>query len=70
MLECLLEEEKEVMLLLIQGHNFQGINQFCNIDYKTYKKIKRSIYLKLKVKGGMNALIGNLLQKGVLPQEL
>jgi len=70
MLELLLEEEKEVMFLLVQGHNFNGISKICNIDYKTYKKIKHSIYSKLNIKGGMKGLLANLLQRGMLPQDI
>ena len=49
MIDILTEEEKEVMLLLIQGHNFQGVSDFLGIDYLVYINIKKSILKKLKI---------------------
>jgi DNA-binding CsgD family transcriptional regulator len=63
MLDILTENEKEVVLLIIQGHNFNGITQHCAIDYNSYKKIKKSIFAKLNV-NNMNKLLGFLLQQG------
>ena len=42
MLEDLTENEKEIMFLLIQGHNFNGISQICVIDYSTYVRLRKS----------------------------
>ncbi len=49
MIDKLTEEEKDVMLLLIQGHNFQGVSAFLGIDYLVYIKIKKSIFKKLHI---------------------
>ena len=69
MLELLNESEKEVVLLIIQGHNFNGISQMCAIDYKTYKKLKKSAFAKLHT-NTMNKLLGSLFQQGILPEEI
>ena len=69
MLEILSEDEKEVMLLIIQGRNFDGISQMCAIDYKTYNKIKKSVFIKLNI-NGMNKILTALLQRGILPEEI
>ena len=47
MIDKLTEEEKDVMLLLIQGHNFQCVTAFLGIEYLVYIKIKKSIFKKL-----------------------
>ncbi len=49
MLEDLTENEKEIMFLLIQGHNFNGISDFLEIDYPTFIILKKSIFKKLKI---------------------
>ena len=69
MLNVLSKNEKEVMLLIIQGYNFNSISEICTIDYKTYNKIKRAIYIKLRI-NGMNEILGALLNHGVIPEEI
>lgn len=49
MLEDLTENEKEIMFLLIQGHNFNGISDFLEIDYPTFIILKKSMFKKLKI---------------------
>lgn len=49
MLSLLTTTEKEVMLLLVQGYNFNGISQYLDIDYSLYIKIKRSLLKKLHI---------------------
>lgn len=49
MLELLTEDEQEIMYLLIQGHNFNGISAYLCIDYSTYKQTKRSLFAKLNI---------------------
>lgn len=63
MLDTLTEEEKEVMLLLIQGHNFQGVASFLGIDYLLYIEIKKSILKKLKITR-MTQILSKLLKLG------
>ena len=36
MLYNLTDSEKEIMLLLVQGHNFYGISEILGIDYTTF----------------------------------
>lgn len=45
MLEDLTENEKEIMFLLAQGHNFSGILDFVGIDYLTFIILK-NLYLR------------------------
>lgn len=49
MLELLTEDEMEIMYLLVQGHNFNGISAYLCIDYPTYKHIKKSLLNKLHI---------------------
>ena len=49
MLEDLTENEKEIMFLLIQGHNFNGISDFLEIDYPTFIILKKYMFKKLKI---------------------
>lgn len=69
MLEVLSNDEKEVMFLLIQGHNYKGIEDYMCIDYATYKHIKKSLFSKLKITKTTKILC-NLLQQGFLVNEL
>ena len=49
MLEKLTDTEKEVMLLLIQGHNFNAISDLLCIDYNLYVSTKKSLFKKLHI---------------------
>ncbi len=69
MLEDLTENEKEIMFLLIQGHNFNGISDFLEIDYPTFIILKKSIFKKLKI-SRMTEILGLLLQQGIAPEEI
>ncbi len=69
MLEDLTENEKEIMFLLIQGHNFNGISDFLEIDYPTFIILKKSIFKKLKI-SRMTEILGLLLQQGFNPDEI
>ena len=69
MFNSLTDIEKEVVLLIIQGHNFNGISQMCAIDYKTYNKLKKSAFTKLNT-NSMNKLLCNLFKQGILPDEI
>ena len=44
MLETLSDNEKEIMFLLAQGHNFNGIIDFVGIDYPTFIALKKSLF--------------------------
>lgn len=50
MFKALSQDEKELMFLIIQGHNFNGITEWLSIDYSEYLTIKRSLLKKLHVK--------------------
>lgn len=69
MLEDLTENEKEIMFLFIQGHNFNGISDFLEIDYPTFIILKKSIFKKLKI-SRMTEILGLLLQQGFNPDEI
>ena len=69
MLEDLTENEKEIMFLLIQGHNFDGISDFLEIDYPTFIILKKSIFKKLKI-SRTTEILGLLLQQGFNPDEI
>lgn len=69
MLEDLTENEKEIMFLLAQGHNFNGISDFLEIDYPTFIILKKSIFKKLKI-SRMTEILGLLLQQGFNPDEI
>ena len=45
MMDLLTDKEKEIMFLLIQGHNFKGISDYTGIDYSTLVILKNR-YLK------------------------
>lgn len=47
MFEALSQDEKELMFLIIQGHNFNGITEWLSIDYSKYLTIKRSLLKKI-----------------------
>ena len=49
MLENLTDIEKEIMLLLIQGQNYDGISEYLIIDYSEYKILKKSLFKKLHI---------------------
>lgn len=49
MIKSLTETEKEIILMLIRGQNFRGISQWLCVEYSEYRKIKCSIFKKLKV---------------------
>ena len=49
MFENLTENEKEIMFLLVQGHNFNGILDFVGIDYPTFIALKKSLFKKLHI---------------------
>lgn len=49
MYNSLTQIEKELLNLLIQGQNFNGISLWLEIDYVCYKKLKQSLFKKLKV---------------------
>lgn len=49
MLETLSDNEKEIMFLLAQGHNFNGILDFVGIDYPTFIALKKSLFKKLHI---------------------
>ena len=49
MFENLTENEKEIMFLLVQGHNFNGILEFVGIDYPTFIALKKSLFKKLHI---------------------
>lgn len=69
MLEDLTENEKEIMFLLIQGHNFNGISDFLEIDYSTFIIIKKSIFKKLKI-SRTTEILGLLLLQGISLEEI
>lgn len=69
MLEDLTENEKEIMFLLIQGHNFNGISDFLEIDYPTFIILKKSMFKKLKI-SRMTEILGLLLQQWIAPDEI
>lgn len=69
MIEALTETEKEVMFLLIQGQNFNGISSWMHIDYSDYIKIKKSIFRKIKVKRSAQLLYA-LIKNGVIFEDL
>lgn len=69
MIEALTEIEKEVMFLLIQGQNFNGISSWMRIDYSGYIKIKKSIFRKMKIKRSAQLLYA-LIQNGVVFEDL
>ena len=69
MLEDLTENEKEIMFLLAQGHNFNGISDFLEIDYPTFIILKKSIFKKLKI-SRTTEILGLLLQQGFNPDEI
>ena len=69
MLETLSDNEKEIMFLLIQGHNFNGISDFLEIDYPTFIILKKSIFKKLKI-SRTTEILGLLLQQGIAPDEI
>lgn len=49
MLDLLTDTEKEIMYMLIQGQNFNGISDFIGIDYQEYITLKKSIFKKLHI---------------------
>ena len=69
MLEILSDNEKEIMFLLAQGHNFNGILDFLEIDYPTFLILKKSIFKKLKI-SRTTEILGLLLQQGFNPDEI
>lgn len=70
MLEILTDSEKEVVTLIIQGHNFNGISQHCNMDYNSYNRIKKSVFHKFNI-NNMNKLLGYLIQNNdILLEEI
>ena len=69
MLENLTDIEKEIMFLLAQGHNFNGILDFLEIDYPTFIILKKSIFKKLKI-SRTTEILGLLLQQGFNPDEI
>ena len=69
MFEILSDNEKEIMFLLAQGHNFNGISDFLEIDYPTFIILKKSIFKKLKI-SRMTEILGLLLQQGFNPDEI
>lgn len=69
MLDLLDNNEKEVLFMLIQGHNFCGISELCYINYNEFKKIKQSIFKKLSIKRSTEILIA-LLQHGINVEEI
>lgn len=69
MLEDLTENEKKIMFLLAQGHNFNGILDFLEIDYPTFIILKKSIFKKLKI-SRTTEILGLLLQQGFNPDEI
>ena len=69
MLEDLTENEKEIMFLLIQGHNFNGISDFLEIDYPTFIILKKSMFKKLHI-SRTTEILGLLLQQGITPDEI
>ena len=69
MLEILSDNEKEIMFLLAQGHNFNGILDFVGIDYPTFIALKKSLFKKLKI-SRTTEILGLLLQQGFNPDEI
>ena len=69
MFENLTENEKEIMFLLIQGHNFNGIIDFVGIDYPTFIGLKKSLFKKLHI-SRTREILGLLLQQGFNPDEI
>ena len=69
MFENLTENEKEIMFLLVQGHNFNGILDFVGIDYPTFIALKKSLFKKLKI-SRTTEILGLLLQQGFNPDEI
>ena len=69
MFENLTENEKEIMFLLIQGHNFNGILEFVEIDYPTFILLKKSLFKKLHI-SRTTEILGLLLQHGFNPDEI
>ncbi len=69
MLEDLTENEKKIMFLLVQGHNFNGILDFVGIDYPTFIALKKSLFKKLKI-SRTTEILGLLLQQGFNPDEI
>lgn len=69
MFENLTENEKEIMFLLAQGHNFNGILDFVGIDYPTFIILKKSLFKKLHISRATE-ILGLLLQQGFNPDEI
>lgn len=69
MFENLTENEKEIMFLLVQGHNFNGILEFVGIDYPTFISLKKSLFKKLHI-SRTTEILGLLLQQGFNPDEI
>ncbi|WP_347992820.1 hypothetical protein [uncultured Eubacterium sp.] len=69
MFENLTENEKEIMFLLVQGHNFNGILDFVGIDYPTFIILKKSLFKKLHI-SRVTEILGLLLQQGFNPDEI
>ena len=69
MFENLTDNEKEIMFLLAQGHNFNGILDFVGIDYPTFIALKKSLFKKLKI-SRTTEILGLLLQQGFNPDEI
>lgn len=65
MLEDLTENEKEIMFLLIQGHNFNGISQICVIDYSTYVRLRKSLLKKLCIRK-ITQILPKLIENGLI----
>lgn len=63
MLDNLTYMEKEIMFLLIQGHNFNGISSYLIIDYSEYKTLKKSLFKKLHITRIVQ-LLPTLIQNG------
>ena len=61
MLEILSDNEKEIMFLLAQGHNFNGILDFVGL--------KKSLFKKLHI-SRTTEILGLLLQQGFNPDEI
>lgn len=69
MLELLTEEEKEIMLMLIRGQNFNGISEWLGIDYAEYVKIKKSLLKKMGI-NRITKLLPEIIENGVIFDEL
>ncbi len=64
MYEDLTYSEKEVLYFLIQGYNYKYIICWLGINYKEYKKIKKSLLKKMNAKR-RTQLLTIILQEGI-----